>query len=188
MSKIVLDKLDLIFFIDLGCSIPELAEVFGCSERTIMRNKKYHGLSKQRNNTIVDGKKYCTGCETLISLSEFGKDSRTSIGYRSKCKKCLAKENSEYYKTNKPSYRRRDSIRRASMKRAVPSWYSELDDFVLEEMYEICTLRGEKLGFSYEIDHIIPLQSNIVCGLHWHKNWQILTRTENRSKSNKLIT
>ena len=37
------------------------------------------------------------------------------------------------------------------------------------------------------VDHIIPLKNKAVCGLHWHKNWQVIPATENLKKGNKLL-
>lgn len=37
------------------------------------------------------------------------------------------------------------------------------------------------------VDHIIPLQSDEVCGLHVENNLQYLTVPENQSKGNKLL-
>ena len=38
-----------------------------------------------------------------------------------------------------------------------------------------------------EVDHIIPLNSDKVCGLHVPWNLQIITKTKNIKKSNKLL-
>ena len=42
------------------------------------------------------------------------------------------------------------------------------------------------LGFKWEVDHIVPLQSKLVCGLHVHNNLQVITALENIKKHNKV--
>lgn len=206
MKKINIDKQDLIFFVKLGCSNTELADVFSCSERLIANRKKEWGLLSLTSNNlttqIINSKRKCINCGNKKQLNEFNKQASAKSGYRSKCKNCQAIESKQYYERNKSkinakskkhyelnkrAYLEKYARRRAAKIQAVPKWYSELDSFIFEEMRDLCKLRYNLTNVIHEIDHIVPLQSNIVCGLHWHKNWQILTRAENRSKSNKLL-
>lgn len=38
----------------------------------------------------------------------------------------------------------------------------------------------------WEVDHIIPLEHKLVCGLHCSENLQIISKAKNKAKSNKF--
>lgn len=91
-----------------------------------------------------------------------------------------AKVSSEYRKRNSAYYTEYVSIRSRLAKRAKPTWLDEFQLFYIEELYDIAKRRH------LEVDHIIPLKHDRICGLHVPWNLQLLTRSENAKKSNKF--
>lgn len=73
--------------------------------------------------------------------------------------------------------------RRAKKLMATPAWANE---FIMAEAYQLAALRTKILGFEWQVDHIVPLQSDIVCGLHAHTNIQVIPRSENIKKGNRV--
>jgi len=72
--------------------------------------------------------------------------------------------------------------RRASKKQATPPWANKKS---IEGIYQKAAELTDATGIKYEVDHIYPLQSKYMCGLHVETNLQILTREQNRAKSNR---
>lgn len=72
-------------------------------------------------------------------------------------------------------------FRKANKLRATPRW---ADMSNVRAIYAEAQRRRE-LGEDVHVDHIVPLKSDVVCGLHWEANLQILGAKENVAKRNR---
>lgn len=73
--------------------------------------------------------------------------------------------------------------RRAYNLQATPSW---ADRKYIDLFYQIAKEESLELGSICHVDHIVPLKSKLVCGLHNEFNLQVLLGTENLRKSNVI--
>jgi hypothetical protein len=95
--------------------------------------------------------------------------------------KRLHKErNPEYYKAL-------TSVRKRRHRNATPKWLGAEEKLAMRKLYlqamDLTKLTGER----YVVDHIVPLLSDEVCGLHVPWNLRVITQEENLRKSNKLL-
>lgn len=86
-----------------------------------------------------------------------------------------------WYEANKHKGAAYAAHRRAVQRQATPAW---ADRWMIEETYEIAKVRSEATGITWEVDHIVPLISDQVCGLHVIDNLRVIPRRLNRSKGN----
>jgi hypothetical protein len=72
--------------------------------------------------------------------------------------------------------------RRAAKVQATPKWANSEK---IEKFYAAANFLGMVTGEWHHVDHIVPLQSKLVCGLHCEANLRVLRGSENLSKSNR---
>ena len=127
-------------------------------------------------------------------------------GYRSQCKACdkavRTKEQWTQWNRNRgycsweerlarPKKPRsiRVAKRRAKLKKAYrEEWLTEFDLFAIQEMYCLSRSRSKATGVKHHVDHIVPLQGEIVSGLHVPWNLQVITAQENLRKNRIWMT
>lgn len=181
-------------------SIPEAAKVLGTSSQTLNRLLTKHfvpafGNLNGGNETwklrFLDnaGLKRCSKCRTIHPHKIFDKDVSNFDGLYPECKSCRALSNKAYYEKHKEKYHRpyiethkaeyaaRNAKRRAQKLLATPAW-ADLEK--IKQVYVSCP-KG------CHVDHIYPLISDWVCGLHVHENLQHLSAEDNLRKGNKRL-
>ena len=72
--------------------------------------------------------------------------------------------------------------RRATKLQATPVWASKQK---IDEFYYTADMLGMHTGDPYHVDHVVPLRSKLVCGLHCEFNLQVLTGLDNLKKGNR---
>ena len=88
------------------------------------------------------------------------------------------KKNPARIKANKIRYENK-------LAKATPKWLAKEDWETMNSFYQEARRLTLETGISYQIDYIIPINGKTVCGLHVPNNLQILTKSENVSKSNR---
>lgn len=148
-----------------------------CKACRSARNNQWHAENSQRakENHAKWSKHNAAHVSSYNKRVRETNPTRHSLNYRR-----WARENSAYLAT-------KQNMRRLSNMRATPSWLSPIDMARMEEFYEISAAKSMQTGIPYEVDHIVPLKGETVCGLHVPWNFQLLTAPENASKKNKLL-
>jgi hypothetical protein len=151
------------------------------TERYQAKNKAWRKANREKN--LADMKAYRkANREKLIAQN---KTWRKANSERKKATdKAWRKANSEkvrsarkkWEKANPEKCRAKCAKRRAARLQATPAWANLKK---IEEIYLNCPP-------SHHIDHIFPLNSPIMCGLHVESNLQYLPAKENISKGNRV--
>jgi hypothetical protein len=125
------------------------------------KQKLYHVLNKDKRNIVC------------------------SLYRKANHEKCLVLTK-KWKDENKHKVYESNSLRRASKKNATPRWLSTDQRWMIEQAFDIARERTEATKVKWHVDHIIPLVSNVVCGLHVPWNLQVIEARQNLKKYNKF--
>lgn len=97
------------------------------------------------------------------------------------------KEANDKYSKKYPERRKNSWAKKNYKRKKAANAYSsdELTEFAFEEARELCKFREQATGFPWEVDHVVPLLSDKVCGLHKWTNFAVIPASVNRSKQNR---
>jgi hypothetical protein len=138
---------------------------------------QYPGCTNKK--TILIGGKYCskTCCARYSAKKQHG---TLGLPNKPQPKRKNPKLTEEQIKAKQNAYVRAYQSRK---KQALPSW---ADLKKIEEFYMNSSRLTQETKIKHEVDHIVPLQGKMVCGLHVENNLQILTKTDNIKKRNNF--
>lgn len=199
--NVILDRVLKPNFTSLDLAFPEISSR---STITTMLQKIFTGktLRAQHWNTYIlekVNKRKCSNCLAILLKTEFyGNEcicilcdsNRHKKDYLENSEKILArntewkknnpdkilKQAQDYYQEHKAEAVARTIKRTLQVELATPQWAD------LNKMNLIYNNREQ----GEHVDHIVPLQHDLVCGLHNEFNLQYLLAADNISKSNKF--
>lgn len=159
-------------------------------ERCAELNKSYYAANKEKQAEYarlyrLTHKDQENARKAAWAEANRGKVKAAEAKYRSQNKEACSNRISNWKRRNTDKLRVYAANRKSAKLQAVPAWYEEFDEFVVSEAAELAMLREDAIGVKWHIDHIVPLMSERVCGLHCAANVQVITESENVSKSNR---
>lgn len=77
--------------------------------------------------------------------------------------------------------------RRADKLQRTPRWLSKDELWLIREAYDLAKRRTKLFGFTWHVDHVVPLRGQNVSGLHVPWNLQVIPAKVNIAKGNKLV-
>lgn len=103
--------------------------------------------------------------------------------WRERHKERLKQYAAQWARDNAGPKRAATARRLAAKLQATPRWANLAE---ITDIYREARRLSDATGIKHEVDHIVPLKSPLVCGLHVACNLQILTKRQNRRKWNHL--
>jgi len=83
---------------------------------------------------------------------------------------------------NKHAINAHTARRKANQLQATPAWANQ---FFIDEIYDLAQRRTRVTGIEWEVDHVVPLKSPLVCGLHVEHNLRVIPAVVNQAKGNR---
>lgn len=90
-----------------------------------------------------------------------------------------------YYENNLPTIIATNRKMVAARLMRVPPWLTREHAAQMAAMYQGAAELSASTGIKHHVDHIVPLQGKLVCGLHVPWNLQVITAEANMRKGNR---
>lgn len=164
-----------------GESARHIAETGGISKPTLLKELKRQGIAI-RLQAVGDEQEIIEAYLSGMSVNQIEK----KIG-------CTKRRASNVLKAANVPFRERTrektllsrslacKRRAEAISRATPQWS---DRSAIKRIYNECSQLTKSTGKKFHVDHVLPLRSDIVCGLHVPNNLEIISERKNIAKKN----
>jgi len=143
-----------------------------CHECHRERNREWYEENKKRQN------------KKSVEWRKANPEKAQEIwrGFHNRNKTKRAAQHADWAQRNRDKRNASTAKRKAAKLRATPKWVNWRK---VHAIYREARRLQDFTGVPMHVDHIIPLQGENVCGLHWEGNLQIIPASENCAKFNK---
>jgi hypothetical protein len=93
--------------------------------------------------------------------------------------------NKRHKANNSGKYAHYEGKRRSAKLQRTPKWLTNEELALIQGLYLQANELTKSTGINHHVDHIIPLQGELVSGLHVYENLRVIPAVENLKKSNK---
>jgi hypothetical protein len=158
--------------------------------KTCNTNKPISEFYKQATRGVLGVRGTCKICDNL-KKQQYRASNKERITV---LKKAEYERNKEHHLAQKQMYRQANkgkinalvAARKKVIKRRTPSWLTDFDKLKIQCFYSVAVMLTRENKEPWHVDHIIPLQGELISGLHVPNNLQVLRGVENISKKNKF--
>ena len=167
------------------CKIEKNTECFSAQRRQCKDCRANYLREIKKQRYLKNPKKYIDDTRQWRLQNIEKKQSYRKKEYE-KNRTCSIIAAREYRQNNKDKITFWSRYRQLVKLERVPKWVDSKERWMIEEIYILARLRTKLTGVPWQVDHIIPLQGNLVSGLHTANNLQVILRKDNQSKGNKF--
>jgi hypothetical protein len=147
-----------------------------CKSCVSAYNKSYRAANAER---IAESKK-----QWSIKNADYKAEKDRLYAQQNTEKRTLARK--KWSKANPGEDKAAKAKNHAARIKRIPTWLSEDDEWMIAQAYELAALRTKLFGFSWHVDHVIPLNGKKVSGLHVPTNLQVIPWRDNLRKGNRM--
>lgn len=151
------------------------------TDRLYREKNKARAQQKSRDYYLAN-KEACVARSVNWRKDDPSKARANESKYREKNRDKCNQRISDWKKNNRERLTFYFHRRRAAELKAIPKWADEKE---IARIYEEANKMKDEQGRTYHVDHVVPLLSKIVCGLHCPANLQIAPPIDNLRKNNR---
>lgn len=159
------------------------AKALGLSHYNTGKPCKYGHIAERRVHDRI-----CLACDRMykkkqaIENTEHYKAKKRASYQRNKMH--IFEQKRKYRANNRGKINALHRARKIAKINRTPKWINADEMWMIKEVYDLAAKRTQMTGFAWHVDHIIPLQGEIVSGLHVMNNLQVIPGIENIRKKN----